>query len=421
MYIDDANKKFLINFFDTHHVWRVDNLPWVWFNYENGRMEPLTNNHVRVDYMFSEYGFFNEMIKELDPNYLDSKKRNDDFSYYHRQRRYVVQSNIEDDFHNPTHHSFRTYQNEVIDFDKPEKLFEKKKQRPSLVSHPGHTRFESSCFLRKNLKNALIYVHKDNFYEKMFSNKKEMEYITSVNELVKSWKPLPISFKIENGKTFHNIILPREKSRFEFMFLNGEKPGMKNGTKYHQNTGCNVLKLWDYRPSVGSQEFSNKHLLHTTAYVHESVDSGKEIATTWNKNKFTIYTNSKKNVEKHFKKKRKELINFAKNIMSASKNKPNPKKFYFNETTLMEKFWFDVIEIENKPDEDLISILNDNDGFAMWIDDSVLEKIDREIYEFMFFVKNDVKVARTHDKKIMIINCKIDKGKTWIIEEEFYL
>ena len=157
--------KFLINFFDTHHVWRVDNLPWVWFNYENGRMEPLTNNHVRVDYMFSEYGFFNEMIKELDPNYLDSKKRNDDFSYYHRQRRYVVQSNIEDDFHNPTHHSFRTYQNEVIDFDKPEKLFEKKKQRPSLVSHPGHTRFESSCFLRKNLKNALIYVHKDNFYE----------------------------------------------------------------------------------------------------------------------------------------------------------------------------------------------------------------------------------------------------------------
>ena len=157
MYIDDANKKFLINFFDTHHVWRVDNLPWVWFNYENGRMEPLTNNHVRVDYMFSEYGFFNEMIKELDPNYLDSKKRNDDFSYYHRQRRYVVQSNIEDDFHNPTHHSFRTYQNEVIDFDKPEKLFEKKKQRPSLVSHPGHTRFESSCFLRKNLKNALIY------------------------------------------------------------------------------------------------------------------------------------------------------------------------------------------------------------------------------------------------------------------------
>ena len=107
--------------------------------------------------------------------------------------------------------------------------------------------------------------------------------------------------------------------------------------------------------------------------------------------------------------------------MSVSKNKPNPKKFYFNETTLMEKFWFDVIEIENKPDEDLISILNDNDGFAMWIDDSVLEKIDREIYEFMFFVKNDVKVAHTHDKKIMIINCKIDKGKTWIIEEEFYL
>ena len=41
-----------------------------------------------------------------------------------------------------------------------------------------------------------------------------MEYITSVEELIKSWGPLPISFKIENGKTFHNIILPREKISF---------------------------------------------------------------------------------------------------------------------------------------------------------------------------------------------------------------
>ena len=422
MYIDDANQKFVNKFFDTHHVWRVHNLPWVWFNYENGRMKPLTNNHVRVDYMFSEYGFFNEMIKELEPNYLDSEKRNVDFSYYHRQRRYVVQSHIEDNFHNPTHHSFKVYNNEVLDFNKPENLFENPKtKKVSMVSHPGHTRFESSCFLRKDLKNALIYVHKDNFHEKMFSNEKEMEYITSVKELVKSWKPLPISFKIENGKKFHNIILPREKSRFEFMFLYGQKPGMKNGTKYHNATDCNVLKLWDYRPSVGSKEFRNKHLLHTTAYVHESVNSGKGISTTWNKHKFTIYTNSKKNVEKYFEKKRKELIDFAKHLMHITKDKAKPKKYYFNETTLMEKFWFDVVQIENKADVDYISILNDHDGFAMWIDDSVLEKINREIYEFMFFVKNDVKVAHTHDKNIMIINCKIDKGKTWIIEEEFYL
>jgi len=200
MYTDDWNKKFLKKFFDTHYVWRTDSLPWKLFNKENGKSSPLTNKHVRVEYMFAECGFFNEMIKELDPNYLNSKKRNDDFSYYHRQRRYVVQSNIQDDFHNPTHHSFKTYENEVIDFDNPEKLFENKKQRLSMVTHPGHTRFESSCFLRKNLKNTLIYVHKDNFYEKMFSNKKEMEYITSVEELVKSWKPLPISFKIRLNK-----------------------------------------------------------------------------------------------------------------------------------------------------------------------------------------------------------------------------
>ena len=76
MYTDDWNKKFLKKFFDTHYVWRTDSLPWKLFNKENGKSSPLTNKHVRVEYMFAECGFFNEMIKELDPNYLNSKKRN---------------------------------------------------------------------------------------------------------------------------------------------------------------------------------------------------------------------------------------------------------------------------------------------------------------------------------------------------------
>lgn len=420
MYTDDWNKKFLKKFFDTHYVFRTNSFPWQLFNKENGRKKPTTNEHVRVDYMFAETGFFNEMIKELDTSYLENLDLHTDFAHFHRQKRYVVQSHIEDNFHNPTHHSFRTYKkNYKIDFNNIDSVFPVRPERyisMMLVTHPGHTRFEASCFLKKNLDNALVYVNKEHYYDDMFT--KKMKRITDIKELVESWKPLPISFENENGKKFENIIVPKEKSFFRFVFSMDKRYGLKNGTKYHEQTDCNVLKLWDYRPAVGPEEFRKKHLLHTVAYVKESINSGKGIAQIWGEKPITIYTNSDKDIKKHFENNRKKLVEFAKGIMKDRKEKGIEVKYYFHQ---LSKFKFDVVKIENTPDVDLISMLNDNDGFAMWIDDSIVEEINRELYEFLFFAKQDVKLSKTFDDKLWLVNCKLDEGKTWKINKEFYL
>lgn len=401
MYIDDVNKNFLDIFFENHMVWHTNSIPWQYFNVENGKRQKDTNIHTRTELMFSEYGFFNEMVKELESDYLNSQKINPvDFSYLHRQRRYIVQSFIQDGFNHPTHHSFKVFENQKINFDNPKEILGTGKM--CLITHPGHTRFESSAFLKRNLNNALIYVNKNNYYEGMFEQ--EMERITNISDLVKYWKPLIEDYPIENSKfDFTHPLKQIDRNRHD----------IKNYTKFHNNTECNVLKLWSWRT------IDNLDLLHTPVYVEQSINSGKDIAQIWDEIPFTIYTNSEKDIKKHFKNKRKELVDFGKLEDEKNIKKHGTKKYYFDN---LDKFKFNVIVLEQqKIDENVISTLNDHRGFAVWIDDSIVEDIDREVYEFLFFARADVKVAKTFDDKILVVNCKIDKGKTWKIHNEFYL
>ena len=89
--------------------------------------------------------------------------------------------------------------------------------------------------------------------------------------------------------------------------------------------------------------------------------------------------------------------------------------FYFDKIS---KFTFDVVVVDKKPKN--ISELNGNKGFAIWIDKSVLNDINREIYEFTFFTRKDVKSAETEDGKISITNCRNTGNKKWKINKEFY-
>ena len=123
-------------------------------------------------------------------------------------------------------------------------------------------------------------------------------------------------------------------------------------------------------------------------------------------------------MKKHFENNRKKLVEYAKAIMKQQEEKGHPVQYHFDN---LSRFEFDVVKIENSPHVDLLTILNDNDNFAMWIDDSIVEKINREVYEFLFFAKRDVKLSKTFDDKLWLINCKIDEGKTWKINKEFYL
>ena len=80
-------------------------------------------------------------------------------------------------------------------------------------------------------------------------------------------------------------------------------------------------------------------------------------------------------------------------------------------------FTFDVVVVDEKPDN--ISELNENKGFAIWLDKSIISDFNREIYELLFFTRVDVKLAKTKDGKIEVINCGCNATKEWIIPERY--
>ena len=142
---DKNNEQFIDYFFKNHKVFICNNLPWKLFNFENSKAQKENNYHTRIEYLFSENGFFNETYKEKNPKYIiQERQKHLDYCFFHRQRRYIVQELIDDNFHNPTHHSFIINNGKQIDFDNLK--FDEGFQ---MITHPGHTRFESSCFLKK--------------------------------------------------------------------------------------------------------------------------------------------------------------------------------------------------------------------------------------------------------------------------------
>ena len=381
--INKQNETFVKIFFENHKVFFCDDLPWKLFNFEN------TNLQTRIEYLFSENGFFNETYKEKDSNYIEQeRKKRMDYSFFHRQRRYIVQEMISDNFYNPTHHSFTIKDNKQIDFNNLnfDEAF-------LMITHPGHTRFESSCFLKKNLNKCFIYVNKDEYYDGYF--KQDLLEIKNIDEAFKYWR-------VDEGVNRDNLL-------FDFLspaFFNHEKRGFKNGTKYHTNTKCNVLKLWDIKESPMPD-----NLLHTQTYIESFFESSEEIAEIMFEKKLTIYTDSKDDVSSHFNLIRNKLIKSAELLI-----KQRNQDFYFDKVN---EFDFDVIVVDKKPKN--ISELNGNKGFAIWIDKSVLNDINREIYEFTFFTRKDVKLAETEDGKISITNCRYKGSEKWNINKEFYL
>ena len=148
-------------------------------------------------------------------------------------------------------------------------------------------------------------------------------------------------------------------------------------------------------------------MLHTPHYLQEIYNSSWNISKILFEKKLTIYTNSKEDVKKYFLDIRKNLIKKAKNMNR-----------YSCKVDIKKDFDFDVVVVEDKPND--ISKLNENKGFAIWIDKSILKDINREIYEFVVFTRHDIKLSETEDGKISITNCKNIGDKKWIIHKEFY-
>ena len=383
------NEQFVDYFFKNHKVFVCDDLPWKLFNFENSKAQKENNYHTRIEYLFSENGFFNETYKERNPEYIIQERRKHlDYCFYHRQRRYIVQELVDNNFHNPTHHSFIIHNGKQIDFDNLK--FDEEFQ---MVTHPGHTRFESSCFLKKNLNKAFIYVNKDEYYDGYF--KQDLLEIKNIEETYKYWKP---SVETDSKNLLFDFLSPK--------YFHMEDRGFKNGTKYHKQTKCNILKLWELNDKI-----KGDNLLHTQSYIDKFFDSSDEIADIMFEKKLTIYTNSNEDVKLYFKNLRNKLINYAKGIMKKRNN-----KYYFDN---LKYFDFDVVVVDKKPSD--ISKLNQNKGFAIWIDKDILFDIKREIYEFTFFTRKNIKLAETLDGKISVVNCRYRGNEKWNINKEFYL
>ena len=54
-----GNKEYVDYFFKNHKLFFCDNLSWKFYNLENAIKDISTNLEVRLDYLFSENGFFN--------------------------------------------------------------------------------------------------------------------------------------------------------------------------------------------------------------------------------------------------------------------------------------------------------------------------------------------------------------------------
>ena len=125
-----------------------------------------------------------------------------------------------------------------------------------------------------------------------------------------------------------------------------------------------------------------------------------------------IYTNSTINVKNYFLNIRKFLIDGAKERMLLKSN----FSYVFDN---LNKFDFDVNVVDEKPKN--ISQLNHFKGFAIWIDKDILHSIKRDIYEFLFFTRYDIKLAETKDGKISVVNCRnIESNNKWKIHQGFF-
>lgn len=392
-----GNKEYVDYFFKNHKLFFCDNLPWQFYNLENSKRFNSTNLEVRLDYLFSKQGFFNRM--DIENNFPEHFDEYADYSYNFKNKRYISQELISNGFNNPTHTSFKNNSNDiVIDFDNPTSVYKK----TSIVTHPGNTRFYSSTFLQKNLNKCFIYVNKKYYYDGMF--KTQLKEIKTIEEAFSYWKP------VENVKP--------ENRRYDFVHikvLESDNEDTFMGSKRHLITDCSILKLWKLldNSKVNDITIRGVNYLDTLQYMSRVNESGKELANIIFEKNLTIYTNSNKDLKKYFLNVRNGLIKSAKNFLLNYK-KLN-KDFVFDK---VDKFDFDVVVVDKKPNN--ISELNGNKGFAIWIDKDMVEKTNREIFEFLCFTRRDVKLAETKDGKISVVNCRdINSNIKWVIHEEF--
>jgi len=435
MRINDFNREYIKSILKNQRFFLMDNVPWQWFNYESGKWFKNSNLHTRCDFLFTKTGFFAETLKELDEHYIENeRKKYQDFAYRHRQTRYIAQEFIDTNgvFNNPIHLSAKPldgkrrieprkgyfesveYIRKVKDLNALELSdFEKPPLTWIIICHPGYTRFRTSCFLQQNIKKAILTINNETYKEEMCENLKELK---TPDDFLGLWKP-------------HDKFIAYNEDKwatFSFNNLRGDSD-LVNGTKWHKQTECNVLKLWrlsekDISGPLGSVQYrdtTKRDYNHTRVYYDEFFESSKDIAKIMFEKTLTIYTNSKLDVKEILDENRVKLLYYAEFMHEIQKGKKDyNSNLLVSEMDLIHKFKFEVVFVEDKPVD--IAQYNKNKGFAIWIDKDMVENINREIYELLYYTRWDIKSAATRDGKVEVVNCRTKFDTKWVIEDSFF-
>jgi|21_taG_2_1085346.scaffolds.fasta_scaffold00212_23 antitoxin component YwqK of YwqJK toxin-antitoxin module len=470
--INPKSIPYLEKFFDTHKLFYVTDFPWQFFNAETSNAfstidntstnqsesiwNPDNNIKIRYKWLCEEYGLFNTMAKEKNNLFrILEYAFNKDNPYTIRQRRYLTQQLIEFDgvMNNPIHFSIKPKKDKVtfdLDGIGSCKNFE-------MVCHPGATRGAAHAFLRSNSKKLFLYINKVHYSNMTLNMNDNITEIKDFNNLV--------DYFTTNFETDEDLV-------YNFT-SEGPDDSYKNNMKYHTQTECNVLKCFEIKKvDFGGEIIRDKKqkFLKTETFQSDAFSDNYNISNILTNAPLTVYSNDeeKGRVESYLLKNRNKLLdkNFKdrhgvhspvdlvaiRDYMYAHR----PKFHNESEEILygkIEEFFgklrdldddvlknnlFDEYRFEvrdryfehwdgQKLEYQKIAEKNNFKGFAIWIDKSIISTFDRDPYEFLYLVRNDIALTKTEDDKVAIINCEHEDWKKihfatpniWILNDEF--
>ena len=426
--IPNEELDFLNELWERQSFYHSDNVPYQWHNVDNGMIKKESTIHLRAKMMYSKYGFFAESLQERSTNTLRYQNivHGPDQPHFHRQRRYLIQQYIDNDgnFNGPVHISVRPRTRSLQgSIPTPKELsndYEDVSDKFIIITHPGHTRLEVSAYLQSPMKNAILTINKKHDHHNYL---KDFKKINTPNKIFKYWNVPQHPRAWErigygpNGDPLKEDFPPKDEVMFNASFSYRKKNVGPLLTKYHEDTDCYVPKMWALKATNSELNKTSREpiLSKNSNYLYEVWESSKGITYRLFEKQLTIYTNSNDNVKEHLYEQRNKLKSEVRKLYQHYKGREEIINTY--KLNADKSFTFDVVVVDEKPDN--ISELNENKGFAIWLDKSIISDFNREIYELLFFTRVDVKLAKTKDGKIEVINCGCSNKKEWIIPENY--
>ena len=470
--INPKSIPYLEKFFQTHKLFYVTDFPWQFFNAESANAfstidntstnlgdsvwNPSNNRKLRYKWLCEEYGLFNTISREKNDLFrILEYAFNKDNPYTIRQRRYLTQQLIEFDgvMNNPIHFSIKPKKDgAVFDIDVPGSC-----RNFEMVCHPGATRGAAHVFLRSNSKKLFLYINKIHYGNMKLQMNGKITEIKDFNNLVDYFTP--------NFETDEDLL-------YNFS-SEGPEDSYQDNMKYHKQTECNVLKCFEIKKIDKKGKIVNdreQKFLKTETFQSDAFSDNYNISNILTNSPLTVYSNHEEIgvVESHLLKNRNKLLdrNFkdrhgAHNPVDLISMRDymfahRPKFHSESEEILygkIEQFFgrlgeldievlknnlFDEyrFELQDKYFEhhhgqklNYKEIVEENNfkGFAIWIDKSLVGTFDREAYEFLYLVRNDIALTKTEDDRVAIINCEhedwnnygFSTDKIWILNDDF--